>query len=151
MSEKENSVMLLQKYSWTTLGRYSESKGESVTSFVHNRKGLEHFMCEDVNAQTVSCLQVPQAKSWAIKYVPTIVWPKSPQQGWETSGEGLYSAQLNQIVYAHILSGEDNWGLTGCQLSSWTMLDICYHDGKHASPGFWGSDDGMYMKGFWML
>lgn len=124
------------------------SSKESLVFLCNNRKGLEHFMCENVKAcaQLAVC-RYPQAKSWAVKYVPTIVWPKSPR--WETSGEGLYSAQLNQIVYAYILSGEDNWGLTGCQLSSWTMLDICYHDGKQASlQGFEGQMTECIWKGF---
>ena len=105
-------------------------------------------MCRSKCLWTVSCLQVPPSKIMGNKISPyNRVWPKSPR--WETSGEALYSAQLNQIVYAYILSGEDNWGLIGCQLSSWTMLDICYHDGKQASlQGFEGQMMECIWKGF---
>ena len=115
-----------------------ESSEESLLSLCSNRKGLEDFMCEDLNAYgQLDVCKYPQAKSWAIISPCNRVWPEGLR--WETSGEVLCSAQLNQIVYAYILSGEDNWGLTGCQLSSWTMLDICYHDGKQASlQGFEG-------------
>ena len=41
---------------------------ESLLSLCNNRKGLEDFMCVDLNAygQLAVC-KYPQAKSWAIK------------------------------------------------------------------------------------
>lgn len=58
------------------------------------------------------------------------------------------SAESNYLC-RYSLRSKDNWGLTSCRLSSWAMLNICYHDGKQTSlQGFEGQMTECIWKGF---
>lgn len=122
---------------------------ESLLSLWSDRKGLENEICEDLNAcgQLAVC-KYRQAQSWELGPCGG-VWLEHPV------GRREYpcctphrSAESNYLCW-YFLHGKDNWGLTSCRLSSWAMLNICYHDGKQTSlQGFKGQMTECIWKGF---
>lgn len=106
------------------LGRCSGSE-QSLLSLWSDRKVLKDEMHKD------SYLQAPPSRILGDRLCGR-VWLEPPCGRQECPCWTLQcSAESNYLCW-YSLHGQDNWGLTSCRLSSWAMLNICYHDGKQA-------------------
>lgn len=102
--------------------------------------------CMKISMPVDSRLQGPPSEILGDGPCGGIGWsvPVRRQEPWilHRSAESNYLCQYS-------LHSKDNWGLTSCWLSSWAMLNICYHDGKQTSlQGFEGQMTECIWKGF---
>lgn len=83
-----------------------------------------------------------RAESWETVLCATVILARA----------FLLGLTASTLLSWHSLHRKANWGLTGCLLSSWALLDtLCCCDEKQIPPEFWGSNDRVYTKVFGTL